>query len=417
MAASLALLPPELIHCIAGASSVPRSRFLTPPRRPTPEDLSDADGDNNPEGRTVVAGVDVDTIPTPILSLQDIRLLSSTCRRLRSCLTDPLFGAWYLSRDAASLVVSITIRTPVSSFDVFDYGILLPPKETSADRTSESPSLDSFQSRPEAPSSDSASIKQAMMPRGVFLHQRAHPATGPDPPSSVVHEIWMRASGAVDVVRRRLPKTANCNALAKADQSLFETDPPSVCFVNNYHRSNCRLCGIARVSGICAHVDKNYRVFLQTWLDSHTITLDDGLKVIINLMHVPPADAGTLWRMMGDPSTPSTSDSEAEVTDMMDELSASSPIGPKGSRIPPSVPRILRDHKGVWNPPSALVEVTRYGISVGRHVGSAVERFFGMGEKDHDAPLGAHQSRVGHGRVDISANPPVRRVPIYNPWQ
>ncbi|KAJ3099757.1 hypothetical protein HDU97_002783 [Phlyctochytrium planicorne] len=180
--------------------------------------------------------------PSPgstVLSLQDILILSSTCRKLRACLIEPQFGARFLSLDASSLTVSVTIRTPVSPFDVFDYGLLLPPAPTDPK---------------EAPI-----LADALRPRGVFLHQQGHPSTGPDPPFSIIHEIWIQNSGAVDIVRRRLPTPAICNALEDEDLSLFDRDDGAVRYVGSKHRKTCVLCGSINALGVCAHVDKNFR--------------------------------------------------------------------------------------------------------------------------------------------------------------
>ncbi|KAI8850768.1 hypothetical protein BC829DRAFT_488484 [Chytridium lagenaria] len=378
---TLISLPAELLQCIAVACSIPRSRYLLQPPTSitTPSAASSINGVDETgtqvEGTVIISSVNVDKLPTPILSLQDVIFLSSACKKLRSILTDPNFGARYLTRDVASLTVSVTIRTPVSSFDTFDYGILLPPKELFEQEASPLDKLhQSLHRRMPCP-------LERLFNLVVYFYIREHIR-----PQGLIHLLRL-------FMKRRLPKPATCTALSRTDLSLFDANESAVFKVNNFHRANCKLCGTAKVAGICAHVDKNFRVFLQSWLDSRTIISDDGLRVIINLMHVPPADAGALWHMMGDPSTPATSDSEGECGDEP----SSFPV--QSNRAIAYVPKVLRSHKGIWNPPSAVVEVTR--------------------EQRRIPFMGKHLKTVDTGkhRDSVSSNPPVRRTPIYNPWQ
>ncbi|KAJ3110266.1 hypothetical protein HDU96_006769 [Phlyctochytrium bullatum] len=373
--------------------------------------------------------------PVPILAFQDIVILSSTCRRLREALRDANLGKRYLAADAASVQIQVSIKVPVSPYDVFDYGYLVDPSPPAP--------LSDPTATPDSPVRRVSPVTE-IPPRGVFLHHLSH-AIGPHP-ISVLHEVWVRPSGVVEVLRRRLPSAVACVAWEKLETwekleglKVAGNGPSRVAWVSDTHRETCGLCGAAPVAGVRAHVDKNYRVFMRTWLDSHTLLLPGGLKVTLDLVHESPADAEFLWNASGDPNAddpfidpPSTARSlstspprPASATPSTplpppsypqpSPLQSTSPIRARRARPLPSdlSPALRTRPAGSWYPRTAQVRVSRYGMEVrGRRTGVHVEAFFGVvpgaagkslrevmeeeekWEREEDVPMHAHDAFV-----------------------
>ncbi|KAJ3190669.1 hypothetical protein HK101_008493 [Irineochytrium annulatum] len=155
--------------------------------------------------------------------------------------------------------------------------------------------------------------------------------------------------------------------------------------------SDCIMVTDEHLKSLFAHVDKNYRVFHQSWLDSQTLYHTDGLRVTLNTMHVAPADA---WRMHRDRSS-TNNDGFARAPGFL------------GGDI--------------VDPLNVTATVERYGIELKKGEAEGLEAFFGIemefGNGELSLATGGFKNAVEEemaGRA--SASEGTARPSIFNPW-
>ncbi|KAJ3178793.1 hypothetical protein HDU87_003348 [Geranomyces variabilis] len=271
--------------------------------------------------------------PQIAIHLSLFNVLSLTCltRRIRYSLRNPAFGKRFLEQDAVNLHFEVVLATPVSGLDTFELGI-------------------SDKQPPDALQCTSHAAQSLLTERTYFLRRQSGE-------SGDAHYFRVSPSGSFRTWSESLPNgLPKCTSTPTLNHSGGLSKVIEI--VTAEHRAECAPCRHTRAEKIVWWVDKQYRVFFQSWTDSYVF----GERETMQISVIHQEDASSLWQ-------------EAD--------------GPR--QFAP-----------------AKVQVLRYGLVQGPGRGKGLERFFGL---DCDAALGPHEeARLPSPSSSDAA------VQIYNPW-
>ncbi|KAI8590612.1 hypothetical protein BDZ88DRAFT_414272 [Geranomyces variabilis] len=280
----------------------------------------------------------LDGLPTELypqiaihLSLFDVLNMTRLTRRIRSSLRNAAFGKRFLKQDAVNLQFEVVLATPVSGLDTFELGI-------------------SDKQPPDTLHSTAHAGAQSLLTERTYFLRRQSGDSGD------AHYFRVSPSGSFRCWSESLPNgLPKCTSTPALNHSGGLSKVIEV--VQAEHRAVCPLCRHTRAEKIVCWVDKQYRVFFQSWTDSYVL----GERETMQISVIHQEDASSLWQ------------------------EADGPI-----QLAP-----------------ARVQVLRYGLVQGPGRGKGLERFFGL---DCDAALGPHEE----ARLPSPSSSDAVR--IYNPW-
>ncbi|KAL2918293.1 hypothetical protein HK105_202220 [Polyrhizophydium stewartii] len=327
------------------------------------------------------------------LALPDVQWLAATCRSLRSSLRDPHVGKRVLQRQASALSGAVTIQTSISGLDQLEFGVdarggvlLLhqrPDLDTSVYRIGVKLSgrvevvwselgpnerciggLRTHHRRGRATSastsaSASASASAPGEPRGAYA---AAPADDPyDRGTFGASDGVLDGHLGADGTRRSLP-------------SHVLTPHRGGIPVPREHAQSCPRCGKVGLVRLGPKVNKNYRVFYQTWRDAFNFELQFGSSLLVEIVH----DGNH-----GDSTAPGT-DGQCEDMSLLDAHNAPADRAGPSLLAPPAswswaAPRFEHGRATI------LVEVARYDMVVRPEDVGWIEVFWGFGARGRAA--------------------------------
>ncbi|KAI8908734.1 hypothetical protein DFJ77DRAFT_473138 [Powellomyces hirtus] len=309
-------------------------------------------GTSEPKRPKMTSSASLQSLPSELysqiamyLSLFDVLNLTRITRRIRSSLRTPAFGKAFLEKDESNLSFEMVLSMPVSGLDKFDLGVVAESFTSRKEQHTEAP-----------PEPTHATLRSTT----YFIHHRTAD-------TSDIHFLEVSPTGSFKLWSKPLPISLTCSlspTLGPVNGGFSEekVDIPVS------HRETCSFCSRVKTGKICFSVDKQYRVFFQSWVDSYVFNEKDRATVRFAVVH-------------------------------------------------------QNDGVGGWNAASASrkewyrqferkVLVSRYGLTQAHGRGRGLERFFGLSEEEATtvSPRGTSaELRNGRSFAPDSAT-------LYNPW-